>query len=80
MNRETLPPGHPLGSRRQKFEELAQQRGIARGFMADGSDPAAAEKEAMEQALYRHADAHMESFASALGASGGAGSEDEEGR
>jgi hypothetical protein len=32
MTRETLAPGHPTGMYRERFEELARQKGIARGF------------------------------------------------
>ena len=32
MTRETLAPGHPTGMHRERFEDLARQKGIAKGY------------------------------------------------
>ena len=57
-----------LGIYAEKIEAIREQRGLTpAGFQQDGTDAAGADKEAALAELYRRADSHMSSFASALG-------------
>lgn len=57
---ESKPMGNRLGIYADKIEEIREQKGLtASGFREDGTDPAEADKEAMEREMYRRADAHL---------------------
>lgn len=60
--------GNRLGLFAAKIEQKREELGLdEKGFRQDGTDPAAADKEAMEKALYERADARIHSIVSALG-------------
>lgn len=72
----------PMGRRLGLYADKIERRRIAMGldpsgFRQDGTDPAAADKEAMERTMYRRADEHMW-FRDALGGQGKPPSEDDE--
>ena len=49
-----------LGIYAEKITAIREQRELTPGgFREDGTDPAKADKEAMEAAMYRRADAHL---------------------
>jgi hypothetical protein len=51
-----------LGIHAAKIEAIREQRGLTpAGFKTDGTDMAGATKKAMEQEMYRRADAHLPS-------------------
>ena len=51
-----------LGLYAAKIEAIRESRGLTpSGFRQDGTDMAGTEKRAMEQEMYRHADAHLPS-------------------
>ncbi|WP_341864120.1 hypothetical protein [Gymnodinialimonas sp. 57CJ19] len=53
-------PGSRLGIYADKIEAVREQRGLTpAGFRHDGTDPAGADKEAAQAALYDRADAHL---------------------
>lgn len=60
MAYESKPTGNRLGIYADKVEAKRAALGLDdKGFRLDGTDPAEADKRAMEAALYARADAHL---------------------